>query len=253
MPKGRTADMDQPLISCIVPVFNGERYLAEALNSIITQSYKQLEIIVADDGSSDGTTDIVAAYSGRVRYLLQPNKGPAAARNLGLSASRGDFIAFLDADDLWHREKLERQMARFVARPQLDYCVTYIQNFWAPAMEEERKRFASHRISEPLPGYVTQTILARRSVFETVGEFDSALRHGDGTEWFLRATECGVAMEILPDVLVRRRMHDQNLSRACAASREEYLKIVKSSLDRRRGLDRQSSETCDSSRSCSRG
>src|SRR2546426_10667200 len=98
--------MKESLISCIVPVFNGERYLHETLNSILAQTYRPLEIIVADDGSTDGTRTIVASYGQQVRYLWQLNAGPAAARNLGLTAAKGEFIAFLDADDLWHPEKL---------------------------------------------------------------------------------------------------------------------------------------------------
>jgi len=229
------------LISCIIPVFNGDRYLAEAIDSILRQTYSPVEIIIADDGSTDDTRELTTAFGARIHYMHQQHSGAPSARNLGLSGTNGEFVAFLDADDLWLPEKLERQMKRFMARPELGYCVTHIQNFWAPEMEEERKRFTSHRISGPLPGYVTQTMLARRSAFETVGEFNTAVRYGDGTEWFLRAAECGVAMEILPDVLVRRRLHDRNLSRAIVASRDDYLKVVKSSLDRRRGLDPQSS------------
>ncbi len=116
--------MNSPLISCIVPVFNGERYLREALDSIFAQTYRPLEILVADDGSTDRTPYIAAAFGNRLRYLRQDNQGPAAARNLGIRAATGEFIAFLDADDVWHPEKLERQMARFQVRPELDYCVT---------------------------------------------------------------------------------------------------------------------------------
>ena len=125
------------LISCIVPVYNGERYLKEALDSILTQSYRPLEIIVVDDGSTDGTAEVVAGYGERVRYVWQSNAGPWIARNLGLSATQGEFISFLDADDLWHAEKLARQMARFEARPELDLCVTHLQNFWIPELEGE--------------------------------------------------------------------------------------------------------------------
>jgi glycosyltransferase involved in cell wall biosynthesis len=225
------------LVSCIIPVHNGARYLAQAIQSIVRQTYSSLEIIIADDGSTDSTRELATAFGDRIHYLHQQHSGAPSARNLGLRGANGEFVAFLDSDDLWLPEKLERQMKRFMARPELGYCLTYVQNFWAPEMEEEKKRFTTHRISGPLPGYVTQTMLARRGAFETVGEFDIALRHGDGTEWFLRAAEWGVAMEILPDVLVRRRLHDRNLSRALGAGRDDYLKIIKSSLDRRRRLD----------------
>jgi glycosyltransferase involved in cell wall biosynthesis len=223
------------MISCIVPVFNGERYLAEALDSILKQSYRPLEIIVADDGSTDGTEAIVARFGAQVRYLCQPNSGPASARNLGLGAVRGEFVGFLDADDLWHPEKLERQMARFDARPELDLCVTHVQNFWIPELRDEQERLRDHRVSQPLPGYVTETLLARRAVFERVGQFNSALAHGDSTDWFLRAAEHGAVIELLPDVLSYRRLHQTNRSRLLAFnSRDEYLKIVKAVLDRRR-------------------
>jgi glycosyltransferase involved in cell wall biosynthesis len=228
--------MLHPLISCIVPVFNGERYLREAIDSILAQSYSRLEVIVTDDGSTDGTPMVIAGFGNRIRSLRQVNQGPATARNLGIRAARGEFVAFLDADDLWHPEKLERQIARFQARPKLQYCLAHAQNFWVAEMRAEAAKYQSHRISQPLPGYVTQTLLARRTVFDMVGMFDTTLAHGDSTEWFLRAAELGAVMEVLPDVLTYRRLHPNNRSRLLAAgSREEFLHVVKTSLDRRRG------------------
>jgi len=225
-------------ISCIVPVYNGEKYLAETLDSILAQTHQPMEVIVADDGSTDQTADVVKRYN-QIRYLKQSNAGPAAARNLGLSAATGDFVAFLDADDLWHPQKLERQMARFRLRPALDYCVAYAQNFWDSELSAEKTRFQNHRIAKPLPAYSAATLLTRRSTFDRVGLFNPNLPHGDVTDWFLRAAECGAVSEILPDVLLYRRLHKENRSRHRAAlSREQYLKILKSSLDRRRRVQR---------------
>src|SRR5436190_9496549 len=99
--------MNSSLISCIVPVFNGDRYLAETLDSILAQTHRPIEIIVVDDGSTDGTSAIAAEYGEKIRYIRQENSGVASARNLGLQSARGDFIAFLDADDLWHAGKLQ--------------------------------------------------------------------------------------------------------------------------------------------------
>lgn len=225
--------MDFPLISCIVPVFNGERYLADALESIFKQTYRCLEVTVVDDGSTDRTAAVTNGYGDRVRYIWQPNAGQAAARNSGLSGSQGEFVAFLDADDLWHPEKLERQMARFEARPELDYCFAHVQNFWESA--EEQRKFADHRIAKPLPGYSACTMLARRSLFATIGQFNAAITHADDTEWFLRASDSGAKMEMLADVLLYRRLHQTNISRVRAAnSREQYLHMIKNTLDRRR-------------------
>ena len=227
--------MKSALISCIVPVFNGQRYLGEALESILKQSYRPIEVIVADDGSTDGTATVIGRYGEQIRYLKQPNAGTAAARNLGLTAAHGEFVAFLDADDLWHPDKLERQMARFQARHELDYCFAHVQNFWVPELIEEEKRFRDHRISKALPGYSTCTLLARRSLFATVGQFNTAVKHADDTDWFLRASEHGAVMEMLADVLLYRRLHQANMSRLRAAnSRDQYLQMLKSALDRRR-------------------
>jgi len=227
--------MTLALVSCIVPAFNAERYLREALDSIFAQTYPRLEVIVVDDGSTDQTGRVIAAFGDRIRSFWQSNQGPATTRNFGLDAATGDFIAFLDADDLWHPEKLERQMACFRARPELDYCVTYVQNFWVQELQDEAAKFRDHRIARPLPGYVTQTLCARRGVFTEVGCFNTELAFGDSADWFLRAAERGKVMELLPDVLTYRRLHPNNRSRILAvSSREEFLHIIKKSVDHRR-------------------
>jgi len=234
-PHRLATELERPLISCIVPVFNGERYLAEALESVLAQTYRPLEIIVADDGSTDGTRGVAASYSDSVTYQCQPTAGPPATRNLGLRTARGEFVAFLDADDLWHPEKLARQMARFEARPEIGACVTHVRHFWIPDLTEEERRFRGHRRAEALPGYYTSTLLARRSVFDTVGEFNPALWHSDATEWFLRAAELGAVVELLPEVLTYHRLHHTNLSRREGeACRQEFIRLVKASLERRR-------------------
>jgi glycosyltransferase involved in cell wall biosynthesis len=224
-----------PLVSCIVAVFNGERYLEEALRSILDQTYRPLEVIVVDDGSTDGTADVVARFGPRIRAVHQPNAGPAAARNRGLADARGDWVAFLDADDLWHPEKLTRQAARLRARPELDLSVTQIRNFWVPELREEEARCRGSRLSEPAPGYLTAALMARRSAFERVGRFEESWRHVHDTEWFARARDAGAVLEVLPEVLVYRRLHANNRSRLHAdASRTEYLQLMKARIARGR-------------------
>jgi glycosyltransferase involved in cell wall biosynthesis len=223
------------LISCIVPVFNGERFLQEALDSILAQTYAPLEVVVVDDGSTDGTAAVLAKYDESVRVFRKANAGPAAARNTGIAAARGEFIAFLDSDDIWHAEKLARQMSRFEVRPDLSACITHIQNFFMPELSEEEKQLRRHPRSQPIAGYSSVTLLARRTLFDAVGLFDETLKHGDDTDWFLRARAAGAAIDVLPEVLVSRRLHAHNRSRQWAGrSQLEYLKLLKTFVDSQR-------------------
>lgn len=228
--------MSTPLISCIVPVYNGERFLSEALDSVLGQTYRPLEVLLSDDGSTDGTPKIAARYSKQIRYLRHANAGPAAARNRGLELAEGDFVALLDADDLWHPEKLQRQMDQFQEIPDLDICVTCFQNFWTSEMAEAEKHQHNHPLLKPWPGYAVPTMLARRYVFtDKVGLYDEQVRHGENTEWFLRAAEQNVHIELLRDVLVRRRLYDNNFTRRDASEHwDAFFRVMKEQLDLRR-------------------
>jgi glycosyltransferase involved in cell wall biosynthesis len=232
--------MENPLISCVVPAFNSEKYISEALESILAQTYRPIEILVVDDGSTDGTVERVLSFGDAVGLLQQETAGPAATRNSGLQETEGPIVAFLDADDLWHPEKLERQMALLGANPELDFCLTHVQMFWPAEMAQEARKFEGHPRSEPIPGFATTTLLARRRVFEKLGGFGSGLWFTDATDWFVRAREAGMKMEVLPDTLVYHRMHPSNLTRRREEeSREEFLQMLKRSLDRRRSDPRE--------------
>ena len=221
-------------VSVIIPVFNGERYLRETLDSVFAQTHRDVEVIVVDDGSTDASAEIARASAHPLTVLSQANGGHASARNRGLAAATGEFIAFNDADDLWEPEKLALQLARFEARPELGVVFTHLQNFWSPDVEESA-RVTGEELERPVPGYTSVTMLARAELFARIGDFDVNLRHGNDRDWFCRATEQGVVVEMLPEVLVRRRLHGANRSAALAAnSRAEYLRILKASLDRRR-------------------
>jgi glycosyltransferase involved in cell wall biosynthesis len=231
--------MTAPLISCIVPTFNSARYVRQALESIFAQSHRPLQVIVADDGSSDATLDTVRAFPSAAEIVTQATAGPSATRNLGVGAARGDFVAFLDADDAWHPDKLVRQLARFAARPELEICLTHAQLVWSGDRAEEAAMLSDHRRAQVVPGYATTTMLARRSLFDRLGAFDDDLWFADATDWFMRATERGVCIEMMPDVLTYHRMHAANLTRRrSASSREEFLDVLKRSLDRRRASRR---------------
>ena len=221
-------------ISCIVPVYNGESFLAEALESVFAQTHPPMEIIVVDDGSTDGTRAVAASFGDRVRYEYQQNAGPASARNAGLDLARGELVAFLDADDLWHPEKLALQVARFRERPDLQIVLGHVQNFWVPELRHEEDRIGDHKLKRPLPGYVFQAMLARASVFDSVGRLDPAFRVSEDSDWFSRASACGVAMEMMPEIVVYRRFHSANISRDQGALRGGLLDVVHAALLRSR-------------------
>lgn len=227
--------MNGPAVSCVIPVFNGERFLADAIDSVLAQSGCDVEVIVVDDGSTDATADVVEAFGSRVRYVRQDNRGPSAALGAGIALATGDFFASLDADDLWVEGKLERQLGVFEARPELDLCVAHVQNFWEAEVAEEEARQSGHRRAKPIEGFTFGTLVARRAAVERVGPPDPDLLHGYAAEWFLRARTTGLTVDVLPDVLLRRRLHRGNRSRARAAqNRDAFLDLVKARMDERR-------------------
>jgi glycosyltransferase involved in cell wall biosynthesis len=222
------------LVSCVIPVYNGERFVAEAIESIVAQDYPSTEIIVTDDGSTDDTATVLERFGERIRVIRQENQGPSVARNRGMEESRGEFIAFLDADDLWIPEKTRLQVEAFRARPELDLCSGEMRSFWIPELRHEEEAFADH----PYHGQRSQlspcTILARRTLFERVGPFDPELRNGEDTDWFIRMVKAGAVYEALPQLILHRRQHTSNLTRAYRAGYDGVLDLLKRSLDRGR-------------------
>lgn len=227
--------MKRPTISCVIPAYNAEAYLAESIRSVLDQTVKPDEVLVVDDGSADRTRQITESCGEPVRYILQDGRGPSAARNYGVRVSAGEFVSFLDADDLWHPEKLARQLACFEAEPGLMICLTHVELKWEQSLDAEQKRFANHTRGRIVPGFATITMLARREALDRLGPLNSSLVCADATDWLMRARDMGLAMRVMPDALVYHRMHDSNLTRRKRQqSLDEFLAIVKASLDRRR-------------------
>lgn len=223
------------LISCIVTSFNSEKYIAEAIRSILNQTYKHIEIIIADGGSTDKTKDVVQQLNSGIKFITQKGLSPAETRNLGFNSSSGKYIAFLDADDLWHPEKLTRQMNCFAENPEIDLCITYAEMFWSEDLNNEKFFFKDHPRTKSIPGYATTTLLAKKNVFEITGKFNKDLWFTDATEWFIRAKGLGLKIHIIEEPLTYHRMHQSNLTkRKSEESREEFLALVKSVLDRKK-------------------
>jgi len=224
-------------VSCVVPAYNAERYIERALTSVLEQSRPPDEIIVVDDGSTDATVDVLAAYGSRLRVVRQANCGPAAARNRGIEMATGELICFQDADDEWHHDKLAKQLALFDERPSVGICITHVRNVWAEHLEAQRRALEQHALANDPPGYVFQASLIRRSVFERAGMLDERLRRAEDVEWFARAKDAGVALAIVPEVLVYRHLHGQNTSDAGESSAsdryDQLLEVMAARLKQR--------------------
>jgi glycosyltransferase involved in cell wall biosynthesis len=208
--------------------------VAEAVESILGQSYPHFEVIVVNDGSRDGTSRALAPFNGRILVINQENQGPSVARNRGILESRGEYIAFLDADDIWVEDKLAAQMARFEARPELELCSGHIKSFWIPELDHERRLLEDHPYHQERPMLSPCTVLVKRELFLRIGGFDPELRHGEDTDWFMRMMKAGIVCETLPRILVNRRQHTSNLTRQVRPTRDAVLSHLKRVLDRER-------------------
>lgn len=198
--------MSTPTVSVVVPVFNGARFLGDALDSVFAQRCPPSEVIVVDDGSTDGSGELARARG--VCVLVQPNGGMAAARNAGVASSRGELIAFLDHDDVWLPGKLERQVAALREEPELGIVYAHAELAVEPGAR--LPRWLREYADRPMPGYLPSTLLVRRQVFDAVGGFDPAFAVGADSDWLLRAKDAGIGFRVLPDVLVRYRIHGGN-------------------------------------------
>ena len=220
------------LISVIIPVYNGERYIAEAIYSVLAQEYKNIEIIAVNDGSTDGTEEVLRSYA-NVRYLYQPRQGASSARNKGIKCSSGDFIAFLDADDLWTKDKLKIQNSIFMDDPDLDMVFGQVEQFYSPELEESLKG-RIHLVAGSMPGYVPGAMLIKRISFLKVGFFDEGFRIGEFIDWYMRAVDYGLKSFLALEVVLKRRIHNANSGIKERDYRKDYLRALKASLDRRR-------------------
>ena len=217
--------MQHPLISVVIPAYNDERFITPAIESVLAQDYQSLELIVIDDGSTDRTREIVKEFS-QAQLHAQSHQGAGAARNAGVRASKGEFIAFLDADDLWTKEKLSRQMNALAQDRQLEAVFGHVVEFYDVDL-------GSAEESRAIPGPIPGTMLIKRAAFERIGFFESAADALEGADWYLRALEKSLRAQMLPDVVYRRRIHEKNRELA-HRDLNGYVRAIKASLDRRR-------------------
>ncbi len=219
-------------VSVIIPVYNGEAYLRETVESVLAQSRRPSEIVIVDDGSTDGTKAVAAALKGNIRYFHQRNSGPPAARNAGVRAARGELIGFIDADDLWAVDKIEIQSNMLLADPSIDLAVGYTQVVKAVADAEGVSTLQP--ITAPGPATTLGGALIRRKAFEIIGLFSESQRYADDVDWFLRAKEAGLSIIFHADVVHFYRRHSSNISNDIAMNNKYLVLAIKKSLERRR-------------------
>ena len=222
-----------PLVSIIVPVYNGKKYLSEAIDSILSQTYHPTEIIIVDDGSTDGSAEIAQRFSSTVKYCYQTNAGTGAARNRGVELAQGSFFAFLDADDIWLQDKLSIQMAAFYNNPETEIVFGHVKQFYSPELDEvTRNRLRC--TDEEMRGFLPCTMLIKRAAFFKVGLFETNWRLGQDVSWIMRSREQGLRELMLPTLVYMRRLHKKNKGITHQQFSGDRVRILKASLDRRR-------------------
>lgn len=221
-----------PLVSVIIPTYNRAWCLGEAVDSVLAQDFGGFELIAVDDGSTDGTAELLAAYGSEVIVVSQQNAGVSAARNAGIAAARGELIAFLDSDDLWMPRKLSTQIAFFTSHPHAQICQT--QELWLrhgrrvnPA---SRHRKPSGMIFEPSIDRCLvspSAVMLRRELFQRVGFFDESLPACEDYDLWLRVS-CRVPVHLIDTALViKRGGHADQLSRGWGLDRYRIAAMAK--------------------------
>jgi glycosyltransferase involved in cell wall biosynthesis len=221
-------------LSVLIPCYDAARYLAEAVESALAQEVPLHEIVVVDDGSTDGTERLVVTFGGPVRYHRQTHAGIAAARNRALALSTGDLLAFLDADDVWPAGSLGARLAALEADATLEYVYGEVEQFVSPELPDEWARRHAAAISTPSSARLAGTMLVRRRVFDTVGGFRETLRIGETVDWVARADSLGNPKRSHPRQVLRRRLHATNTGLTRQDSRSDYLAVARAALARRR-------------------
>ena len=216
----------------VVPVRDGATYLVAALESALLQVPPPVEVVVVDDGSTDGSGELAVAVGG-VRVVQTPRLGPGAARNRGVRESGAPLLAFLDADDLFPPGRLQLLARALKTFSGCEGALGRTRTFLTPEREHE----LSGRYDcppEPLEGRHPGALLLKRGAFLRTGGFDETLRVGEGVDWFHRAELAGVRIARVDDVVLERRIHGGNLTLRSVASRVDYVRAARAAIQRNR-------------------
>jgi glycosyltransferase involved in cell wall biosynthesis len=222
-----------PLVSVVVPTLNAARYLSQALDSIAAQTYERHEVVVVDGGSTDATLEVTAGYP-PARVVRQAGTGLPDAWNCGIAAATGGLIAFLDSDDRWAPTKLELQVRALESQPAAEGAITRMRFVLEPGFPIP-PGFRPALLEADHVAQMPSALLARRSAFDRIGVFETRWPIASDIDWFARAKDAGLRIEVVEKVLVEKRVHDSNLSTLGGAKlNSELLELLRASVLRRR-------------------
>ena len=223
--------VNDSLVSVIIVVRNGERFLAQAIESVLNSNYRPIEILVIDGQSEDKTAEIAQSYS-LVRYVQQPSSGISEAYNLGIQKAKGEFVAFNSHDDVWTNDKLEVQVDYLTRHPDIQY-VTAKAKFFIQRGCAIPSGFRQELLQGEHVCHTMETLMARKSLFDIVGAFNPQLSTAEDVDWFSRARDKEIPTYTIQKVLLYKRVHDENLSLHHKRNNQNLLQVVRKSLRRK--------------------
>jgi len=226
-----------PLVSIVIPVYNQERFIEDCLISVLNQTYKNLEIVVVDDNSSDNTREKVQKFENVTLLTLKKNSGPSFARNLGVSKSHGQLVAFCDGDDIWKSEKIEAQL-KFHLAYGIDLSATKYETFGQRTDSRSHARVPnlvskSWMLKNPLlTPFPPSVMMIRRETLQELGGWKEQLRFGEDLDLIRRAVFSDLQVGVLEEELSFQRIHEENVSDVSVVKRiPSYMQIIKSWIE----------------------
>jgi glycosyltransferase involved in cell wall biosynthesis len=220
------------LVSVIIPFYNGARFIKDAINSILNQGVENIEIILVNDGSTDNSVEVLNEISNNnIRLIHQENAGAAEARNNGVRHAIGKYIAFLDADDIWEKNKLKLQLEVITSTNAPKMVFGHVCEFFDQSLPNHQSLQST---AKTFVGYSPIAMLITKEDFLSVGEFHGQWKVAEFIDWYDRAKHVGLSEEVLPNVVANRRIHAGNMDRLERPDSKQYVAVLKAALDRRR-------------------
>lgn len=224
-------------VSVIIPLYNNEKYIGEAIESVLTQVKKHMEIIVVNDGSTDKSSEVAEKFIPHIKLMHQENKGAAAARNLGIRQSHGYFLAFSDADDIWMPDHQKLLLAAFEKKPDLDMALGGVKQFISPELPIEKGNILMEEL-KIMPGYHPGAMLVKKLSFMKVGLLNENLHLAEFVDWFSKARDMELQSIMLDDIVYKRRIHTSNQGILKRDHLKDYTSVLREALARKRKMKR---------------